>query len=534
MSWTLNISDREFCDLELILDGAMAPLTGFMCEQDYRSCIEKCRLADNSVWPMPIVLGSDFELEIDSEIQLAYDGQCVASMTVESVYKPDIDGECEHIYRTTDVVHPGVHDLLSGLRNFYIGGTVRPLNGGPKALYCDFRAMRLNTAQVKTRFQELGWRTVVGFQTRNPTHNSHLALMVNAAKTVNADGVLLHPTVGPTQATDIDYATRLRCYQEVVKENSGLLELAVIPIAMRMAGPREALWHAILRRNYGCTHFIMGRDPAGPSVKRSDNGETFYGPYDAHELVNSFTAEELGIQIIKSAEVGYYPQLKAFYACDAPEVKGLHAENISGTQLRDMIRTGQRIPEWFTPAGVADVLQASQSKGCCVYLTGLSGAGKSTIAEALNIRLQEHYPAHMITVLDGDEIRTNLSKGLGFSREDRSANVRRIGYVAKLLVRTGGIVLCANIAPYADDREWNRKQITEVGRYVEVYVNTSLEVCEKRDVKGLYAKARDGTIPLFTGVTDPFEVPQNPELTLDTAKLSLDECLEQILKTILL
>jgi len=535
-----TLTEREFCDLELLLDGSFAPLTGFMEEKDYYSVVEKCRLADGSVWPMPIVLTtSKAGIKLGDTILLhEQDGGAVASLLVSSTYKPNITEECIQVYGTTDRNHPGVTYLLDHNNDICIGGEVKALNGGPKATHHDFIQHRKTPAELKAMFKSLGWTRIVGFQTRNPMHRCHMQLVINALEEVQKAhptekvGALIHPAVGPTQASDIDYATRMRCYQEIVPDAFPSLDsisLAILQLAMRMAGPREALWHALIRRNCGCTHFIMGRDPAGPSTRGSD-GSKFYGAYNAHKLVNQFE-DELGITIVKSQMLAYVPRVDRYLPLD--QIRNEESEQLSGTELRRRLRSGESIPLWFTVPAVANILRTETrafGQGCCFYFVGLSGSGKSTLARALADRLREIVPARQITVLDGDEIRRNISAGLGFSREDRSKNVRRIGYVASLLVKTGGIVLCANIAPYTVDREWNRKELEQYGTYNEIYVATPIATCEHRDAKGLYKRARSGEIQCFTGITDPFEAPTRPELTLDTSQLSIEECLEQLMK----
>jgi len=518
---TINLSAQESCDLELLLNGSFAPLSNFMKKDDYSSCIHNCRLSDNSVWPIPITLSIGVDpVDIDTILSLRFNDTEIVQMKVESVYQRHVD-EDVLVYGTKDIAHPGVA-RLPPIGSYYVGGMFVYVNN---IKHHNFQSLRMTPAQCKKIFHERKWNTVVGFQTRNPTHNSHLALMKYALQ--SADGILLHPAIGPTQVSDIPFSTRVRCYQAIIQDNSELpILLSLIPIAMRMAGPREALWHALIRKNYGCTHFVVGRDAAGPSVKRSDNGQSFYGLYEAQDFIKSFSHEELGIHIVESSNISYYPQLKGFFPCDAFGMKDLETCNISGTKLRQLISNGEDIPEWFTSSSVAKILQESK-QGCCLYFVGLSGAGKTTLTRAVHEKLLEIYAPTRITILDGDEIRDNLSKGLGFSREDRSQNVRRIGYVAKLLVRSGGIVLCANIAPYEEDRKYNREQISGVGKYLEVYLSTSLTECENRDVKGLYKKARSGNIKGFTGIDDPFEIPQNPDIVIDTKNLSIQECVSQ-------
>jgi sulfate adenylyltransferase len=522
----MEISEREFCDLELIVDGSFSPLDGFLKQHDYDSVVTSSRLESGVLWPIPVTLFTIQCPDIGSTVQLTYLGDHVGDIQVESVFKPDIFFECMQVYGTTDDNHPGVSYLLAREGQYCIGGRVTGVKGGPRALHHDFQELRLNPEQIKDQTKDS--KFVIGFQTRNPMHNSHIQLVLNAIKEIRRTEfdasvtALIHPVTGPTQPGDIDHWTRIKCYQAIQStiENS---KLAVIPLAMRMAGPREALWHAIIRRNYGCSHFIVGRDPAGPSTTRKD-GKPFYGPYDAHAFVMSFPPEDLGITIIKSSELVYHSSGKFVPMNDLLAKEEVCT--ISGTELRRRLRSGEPIPAWFTQPSVAQILRDSMPQGRCIYFVGLSGAGKTTLARALCETLKERYPPNKVTLLDGDEVRKNISAGLGFSRADRSANVRRIGYVASLLVKTGGIVVCANIAPYAEDREWNRTMITATGgTYFEVYLNTPLDVCAQRDVKGLYA----AKVSNMTGVSDPFEEPKNADLILDTSKVSVSDCLAKII-----
>lgn len=521
------LTQQQLCDVEMILTGAFAPLEGFMNEHDYKNVIKHNRLSNGSIWTIPIYLIYNGTAKIGDVIDLhKKDGHCVAKLTVDDMFHIDLNEECINVYGTTDDNHPGVKYLKTQVNQFgtlALGGNICTEN---MKLHFDHTALRKSPREWKEKVEVLGWKNVIGFQTRNPLHNSHIQLMKNALCDVSDGGVLIHPAIGPTQPGDIDYNTRIKCYKAVTKHYSDLpLALSVIPLAMRMAGPREAVWHAIIRRNYGCTHFIMGRDPAGPSTKTKE-GKSFYSAYAAHELADSF-GDELGIKILKSQELSYSPSKDGFF----PKHTLSDATHISGTEFRRMLRNNEEIPEWFSLPEVISILHENLAcKGTCIYIMGLSGSGKTTLARALQEIIEEN-THQKVVVLDGDEVRRNLSKELGFSREDRSTNVRRIGYVASLIAKTGGTVICANIAPYEDDREWIRQRIRSCGNYFEVFLNTPLDVCEERDVKGLYKKARQGIIPHFTGISDPFDQPNSKNaFILDTTKKTPAVCCNEILK----
>jgi len=479
------------------------------------------RLHTGELWPIPIVLPIDAKtrskLKHEKTVILKdICGKNIARLFIEDVYKPNLSREYREVYGTEDENHPYVSYLKSLGEVWYLGGKVVTIS--PPDHY-DFEKSRLSPEQLKIFFAENGWtqHAIVGFQTRNPMHRSHIELTKYALKQTGDPEakLLLHPIVGVTQEGDISYHTRVRCYNLILgKYPEGTVKLSLLPLSMRMAGPREALWHALIRKNYGCTHFIVGRDHAGPSVKTKE-GNPFYEPYAAHKLLDQFKSE-LGIKIIRAQNIVYVEELGEYLPLDeVPE--GNTTLTISGTELRRRLQEDEEIPEWFSYPEVVQELKQSfpplNKRGFCVYFVGLSGSGKSTIANAVRAKLQETLN-RPITILDGDIIRKNLSTGLGFTREDRSVNVRRIGFVASEIVKHRGIVFCANIAPYKEDREWNRKLISQYGGYIEVFVDTPIEVCEERDVKGLYKLARKGLIKQFTGVSDTFERPQDPELTI--------------------
>lgn len=517
----IDLDDRLVCDLEMLMMDAFVPLKGFMTKKDYESVVNHMKLASGELWPMPIVLPinsqtKDRVIHMDKVVLYNSYNLPLAWLHVEQIWKPDIDRECKKVLGTRDPRHPYIRVMRGwGEDIWYIGGRIERINPVP---HYDFSSERLTPHEVRTHFAEKGWNTVVGFQTRNPMHRCHVELTKYALKqSGDQDAKLfLSPIVGITQEGDVDYHTRVRCYKILVEKyyppNSVLL--CLLPLSMRMAGPREAVWHALIRKNFGCTHFVVGRDHAGPSVKNRD-GDPFYGPYDAHELLEKHEAD-LGIKIIKSKMITYVKDLDEYLPTDEiPE--GMETMHISGTQQRSLLKKGKEVPHWFSYPEVFQELRKTivplHKRGFCIYLVGLSGSGKTTVAKTLESKLKEII-SRPITVLDGDVIRKNLSKGLGFSDEDRSTNIRRIGFVASEIVKHRGIVICANIAPFVEDRKYNRKIISKHGGYIEVFVDTPLEVCEDRDVKGLYKKARQGLIAKFTGISDTFEKPEDSEIIL--------------------
>lgn len=536
----ITLSQRQLCDVELILNGGFAPLDGFMNRADYESVVHDMHLATGALWPMPIVLDVDAataqKLTTDKRITLcSADGTVIATMDAQDVWQADKQIEALEVYGTLDRKHPGVDYLFSKTKDYYVGGKLTLVN---MPVHVDFTHLRRTPAELKQYFIDNGITKVVAFQTRNPMHYAHQKLTENAARQLNAH-LLVHPVVGLTKPGDVDYFTRVRCYEKLMPTyEPGTATLSLLPLSMRMAGPREALWHAIIRKNYGCTHFIVGRDHAGPG--NDSLGKPFYDPYAAQELVLGYAqatedlmlryAGELGINIIRSQEVVYVPSLESYQQVDkvAP---GVETWTISGTQLRAMLRNGDPIPSWFSPQGIVEELQRTfppkNKQGFVVFFTGLPSSGKSTLAEALAVKLQSIQHRN-VSILDGDEVRTFLSSELNFSKEHRSLNIRRIGWVANLASKSGGIVVCCPIAPYEADRQINRKMISENTTYVEVYVSTRLAECERRDVKGLYAKARAGLIKDFTGISDPYETPQTPELVIDTEHITIAEGVDKI------
>ena len=513
---SIQLSDRAACDLELLATGAFSPLDGFMGERDYRRTVGEMRLDDGTVFPIPVTLPVDdpSSIRLDADIALRDSrNELLAVMTVQEAYEWDLLEVADQVFGTQDVRHPLVSEMHRWGR-VNISGPLQVLQIPP---HHDFTGLRQTPSETRASLAEFGHANVVAFQTRNPLHRAHEELTKRAADSV--DGVLLlHPVVGLTKPGDVDHYTRVRTYQALTQHHyeSDRVLLSLLPLAMRLAGPREALWHAIIRRNYGANHLIVGRDHASPGVDSA--GNPFYGPYDAQEIVNRFS-DETGVKSVTFHEMVYVPDDDRYEEVTALP-KGARTASISGTQVREeYLGQGRALPGWFTRPEVADILAESyppkHRQGVCIWFTGLSGAGKSTTAEALTDLLMEH--GRQVTVLDGDVVRTQLSKGLGFSREDRDTNILRIGFVASEIVRHGGVAICAAVSPYSAARNEVRAMVgTE--HFTEVFVDTPLDVCEGRDSKGMYAKARRGEITGFTGIDDPYEAPENPEITLDTVR----------------
>jgi len=530
-SWQL--SDRQICDLELILNGGFSPLNGFMNRNDYESVLSDMRLADGALWPMPITLDitEDFANKIKEQEKITLrdkEGFALAILTISDIWIPDLEKEAQSVYGTIDTSHPAVNYLMNVGNKIYVGGE---LEGISMPLHYDYQNYRHTPQELRELFKERGWKKVVAFQTRNPLHRAHVEMTMRASLELDAN-LLIHPVVGMTKPGDFDHYTRVRCYQHVLKkypENSAMMSL--LPLAMRMGGPREALWHALIRKNFGCTHIVVGRDHAGPGNDK--NGNPFYGPYDAQELLLKHQ-EEIGIEMVPFKFMVYLPKEDKYEAIDEIE-KGTEFQTISGTELRQLLDDGKGIPEWFSYKEVAQELELSRppltERGLTIFFTGLSGSGKSTLANGLLVKLLEE-GSRPVTLLDGDIVRTHLSSELGFSKEHRSINVQRIGYVASEITKNGGIAICAPIAPYESDRFANRDLISKLGGFIEIHVNTSLEKCEERDVKGLYELARKGVIKEFTGISDPYEVPEEAEITVNSSGVSPEELVDQIFNKI--
>ncbi|MFD1797666.1 bifunctional sulfate adenylyltransferase/adenylylsulfate kinase [Paracoccus aurantiacus] len=527
-SW--DLSPRQICDLELLMNGGFNPLKGFLTEADYDGVVENMRLADGSLWPMPITLDVSEKfaegLEPGTDIALRdQEGVILAVMSVTDKWVPNKSREAEKVFGADDLAHPAVNYLHNQAGPVYLGG---PVKGLQSPTHYDFRGRRNTPNELRAMFKKLGWRKVVVFQTRNPLHRAHQELTFRAAREAQAN-LMIHPVVGMTKPGDVDHFTRVRCYEAVLdKYPSSTTTLSLLNLAMRMAGPREAVWHGLIRRNHGATHFIVGRDHAGPG--KNSAGEDFYGPYDAQEMFREHE-DEIGVKMVDFKHMVYVQERAQYEPADEIE-EGVTVLNISGTELRRRLREGLDIPEWFSFPEVVKELRRNSppraQQGFTVFFTGLSGSGKSTVANALMVKLME-MGGRPVTLLDGDVVRKHLSSELGFSKEHRDINIKRIGYVASEITKNGGIAICAPIAPYTATRRAVREMVEAGGAFVEIHVATPIEECERRDRKGLYKLAREGKIKEFTGISDPYEEPQSPELRVDTTDIDVDNAAHQVL-----
>lgn len=524
------LNDRQLCDLELLATGAFSPLEGFMNRADYESVLDNMRLQDGTLWPIPICLDIPEtlakSLKVGQSIGLRdQEGFLLAVMRIEDIWIIEKRKEAVSLYGTNDKGHPGVDYLFNRGGDYYIGGGLEVVS---LPLHFDFKQLRLKPMEVRENAKRLGWKRIVGFQTENPIHRAQFEMTIRAMHQAKAN-LLILPVSGMAKPGDFDHYTRVRCYKAVARyypPDSYMINL--LPLAMRMAGPREAILHAIIAKNYGCTHFIVGHNHASPGP--NSNGTGFYKPDEARNMANRFS-KEIGIMIIPFEEIVYLPS-EDEYRPKSEVPDGAEVISITGTELRERIKKGKKIQEWATFPEVIEELRRSypppNKQGFTIFMTGFSGAGKSTIAKVLYSKFMESGD-RPVTLLDGDVVRRNLSSELGFSKEHRDINIRRIGFVASEITKNRGIAICAPIAPYSATRAEVRQMIEQYGGFIEVHVATPLEVCEKRDRKGMYAKARAGLIKGFTGIDDPYEPPESPEVKIDTTDMSPEEAAQEIM-----
>jgi sulfate adenylyltransferase len=527
-SWDLTA--RQLCDLELLMNGGFSPLQGFMGQADYESVCSSMRLRNGLIWPMPVVL--DLPVAFASKLKAGApvalrdpEGVILAVLHVDEIWEPNRQSEAENVFGTADRTHPGVSYVLDQSNPIYVSGKIEGLQLPP---HYDFRGLRLTPAEMRDTFAHLGWRRVVAFQARNPMHRADVELTFRAANEASAN-LLIHPAVGMKKPGDVEHYTRVRCYRAILPHYpASSARLALLPLAARMGGPREAVWHAAIHKNYGCTHLLVGRDHAGPG--NDSNGKPFYDPCGAQHLVQKFQ-DELGVRMVPFQTTACREGKDTFVPENEVPVGG-KVPHISDEDLRNLLAEGRDIPSWFTyPEVVAELRRTyppRRRQGFTVFFTGLSGSGKSTVANVLLVNLLE-MGGRPVTLLDGDVVRKNLSSELGFSKEHRDLNIRRIGFVAREITQNGGIAVCAPIAPYDNIRKELRQSIGGAGGFILVHTSTPLDICEQRDRKGLYAKARAGIIPSFTGVSDPYESPLDAEVAIDTTNITPQEAAQEIL-----
>jgi len=534
---SITLSKRQLCDLEMLINGAMSPLTGYMDKKIYDSVVNSARLPDSLLWPMPIVLDINSELaaKLSPGDKIALrdtEGFMPAVLTVSDIWQADKKLEAESVYGTNSELHPGVDYLFNQCQSHYIGGEIE---GTEEPSHFDFEHLWSTPAELRSLFKKRGWRKVLAFQTSQPMHKVHQHITLQAARDAQAH-ILIHPTVGTTKPGDLDYYARVHCYQAIQKYYPANLALmSLLPLAMRMAGPKEALWHAIINKNYGCSHILIGPEHASPPDKEQQLNTTYTAErFYAHSVAQQYVIEheeELGIKVIAIEETRYVAEKKSFFPLSIINKENLSSEMLSIQEVKNRLHNHQIIPQWFSYPEVLKALSHAYPPRCkqgfTLFFTGLSGSGKSTLAKIIYAKMIE-LGARPVTLLDGDIVRHNLSSELGFSRNDRNINVRRISFVANEITKNGGIAICAPIAPYAEMRRNARSLIEQYGAYIEIHVATSLEVCESRDRKGLYAKARKGIIPEFTGISDPYDTPENPELRIDTNNFSPMEAAQEI------
>ena len=529
---SITLSKQQLCDLEMLINGAMSPLTGYMDQENYQSVVDNCRLADQQLWPIPIVLdineSTADSLKIGDQVALRdTEGFMPAVLTISDIWQADKQHEAEAIYGTQSIKHPGVDYLINHTQSYYVGGAIEAIE---EPSHFDFEHLWLSPKQLRASFKAQGWRNVIAFQTSRPIHKLQHHITLQAAREAQAH-ILLHPVAGVSKPGDLDYYARVHCYQAIQNYYpKNMANMSLLPMAMRMAGPREALWHALINRNYGCSHIIIGPDHASPPSDCSSSHKSFYSAYAAQDYVLQY-AKELDIEIIAIEENRYVASQQTFLPLSTIQQENYKSDSFFDHTLKNHLHTHQQIPSWFSYPEVIKALSRAYPTRCkqgfTLFFTGLSGSGKSTLAKIIYAKMIE-LGTRPVTLLDGDIVRHNLSSELGFSKKDRNINVRRISFVANEISKNGGIAICAPIAPYTQMRSEARNLIEQYGVYIEIHVATPLEVCESRDRKGLYAKARKGIIPEFTGISDPYETPEAPELTIDTSSLSPMEAAQKI------
>ncbi len=524
---TLTLDIEQIKDVKNIARGVYSPLTGFLKKDNFQKVVSKMRLSDGTVWPIPIVLDiskEDFQrIKKEKDVLLTdCHAKPIALLEDIEIYPYNKDFFAQGVFGTRDRNHPGVKEVYK-MREFLIGGDIKLLDETREP----FPEYNFSPKETRKAFQKRGWKSVVAFQTRNVPHRGHEFLQKTALKEV--DGLFIQPVIGKKKIDDFKDEYILISYEILINKYypNNRTSLGILPLKMRYAGPREAIFHALIRKNFGCTHFIVGRDHAGIG--------DYYGPFDAQNIFDNFKKEEIDINILKYPEVVYCLQKKMHTFIDqCPPAERL---SFSGTKIREQIKSKENPPSYFMRPEVFSFLaqsrnafvddeykKTSNQKGFVLWFTGLSQAGKTTAGNKVYEILKEK--GLKLERLDGDIVRRSLSSDLGFSKEGRDENIKRVTHVAKLLSRNGTKVICSFISPYIKTRGKIRKEVTNL---IEVFCNCPLEICEKRDKKGLYQKARKGKIQHFTGISDPYEAPENPEIELHTDIETVEESTNEVI-----
>ncbi len=530
---TFVLSREQIADVRNIASGAFSPLTGFLKKEDFLSVVEKMRLANGILWPIPIILDvqeQDFQNLKDEQSILLVNSQSkpIALLENPEFFDYDKASLAKNVFGTMENNHPGVENVFQ-MAKYLLGGDIKLIDT-EKDIFPEYNLTPTDTRKI---FEDRGWQTITAFQTRNVPHRGHEFLQKYALQ--QTDGLFVQPVIGEKKIADFKDEFILGAYQLLIDnffpENK--VVLGVLPLKMRYAGPREALFHSLIRKNFGCTHFIVGRDHAGVG--------DYYKPFDAQKIFDNFAPEELGINILKLGKIVWCPNCCEFVfegQCPHPEATQI---TFSGSQIREKIEKRQDIPPYFLRPEVYHLLGQSLNplvddtynhqrqnntgqKGFVLWFTGLPCSGKSTIATAIFEKLQKRNLN--VERLDGDIVRQSLTRDLGFTKKDRDENIRRVGFVAKSLSKNGVGVVASFISPYKAQRENLRK---EIDNFIEVFVSCPLKVCEQRDTKGMYAKARIGQIKNFTGISDPYEEPENPKILLQTDKDPLETSINKVL-----
>ncbi|ODU12147.1 MAG: adenylyl-sulfate kinase [Thiobacillus sp. SCN 64-35] len=500
---SLDLDWRQQGELEMLMSGAYSPLTGFMTRAQ---CVrvETERMLDNGLfWPLPVTLATRH-------------ASAAGFKPGDRIALRDGEGFMLAVLQIADVWEE------NGV--WHLGG---PVEGAALPPHPDFAALRHTPAELRALFQKRGWRRVIAWQARQPMHRAQFEFCLKSA-VENEANLLLHPQAGGDITDAPAYFGLVRSFMAIRERfPAATTQLALMPATPRTASAGALLLRAIVARNYGCALLIAGGEylPDGECRRGEDLVR------DHADLDVSALAERIGVRLVAYPRMVYVEDRAEYLpVADAPE--GARQLTLSGEEFQRRMRTGLKIPDWYSFPEVLAELQRQNpprdKQGFTVFFTGLSGAGKSTLARALAARLME-MGGRSVTLLDGDIVRRHLSSELGFSKAHRDINVRRIGFVASEITKNRGIAICAPIAPYRQTRRDVRAMIEAVGGFVEIHVATPIETCEARDRKGLYAKARAGLIPEFTGVSDPYEVPEHPELSIDTTGLAIDEAIQQLL-----